>query len=187
MILTESSVELARVERTLMPYFFSNAAPTGRTSWEMIWVVYQITSPSFLAASIIAGSAAQADPAAAMTQAATIERSTRHGHLMAFLPKPRLGRRLLLGCPAATRPQDLLSRNPRQFEAAIVPIGQGLDRRHHLRREQPDVLLRQIAGQRAELQHADELLEPHEVVALGDAPADRVGAAANHDPTLDQM
>jgi hypothetical protein len=32
MILTESSVELARVERTLMPYFFSKAALTGRTS-----------------------------------------------------------------------------------------------------------------------------------------------------------
>src|ERR1700704_2337121 len=87
MILTESSVELARVERTLMPYFFSNAALTGRTSWEMIWVVYQITSPSFLAASIRAGSAAQAEPAARIAQGAPIERSTRHGDLMALLPK----------------------------------------------------------------------------------------------------
>src|SRR6478735_11668778 len=97
MILTESSVELARVERTLMPYFFSNAALTGRTSWEMIWVVYQITSPSFLAASIRAGSAPRADPAARITQAATIGRSTPHGHLMAFLPQPRLGRRFVVG------------------------------------------------------------------------------------------
>jgi hypothetical protein len=97
MILTESSVELARVERTLMPYFFSNAALTGRTSWEMIWVVYQITSLSFLAASIRAGSAARADPAARITQAATIERGTGRGHLMAFLPKPRLGRRFVVG------------------------------------------------------------------------------------------
>ena len=103
MILTESSVELARVERTLMPYFFSNAALTGRTSWEMIWVVYQITSPSFLAASIKPGSAARADPAARITQAATIERNTGRGHLMAFLPKPRLGRRFVVGMPRRPR------------------------------------------------------------------------------------
>jgi hypothetical protein len=85
MILTESSVELARVERTLMPYFFSNAALTGRTSWEMIWVVYQITSPSFLAASIKPGSAPGQTrrPGSAGRH---IERSTRHGHLMAFPP-----------------------------------------------------------------------------------------------------
>ncbi len=55
---TATSVESARVESTLMPYFFSNAAVTGRTSWLMIWVVYQNTSPSFLAASTNAGSAA---------------------------------------------------------------------------------------------------------------------------------
>src|SRR5882672_7673693 len=41
-------------------YFFSNAAVTGRTSWLMIWVEYQLTSPSFLAASIRAASAAYA-------------------------------------------------------------------------------------------------------------------------------
>jgi hypothetical protein len=47
-----------------MPYFFSNAALTGRTSWLMIWVEYQLTSPSFLAAAIKAASAANAEPAA---------------------------------------------------------------------------------------------------------------------------
>src|SRR5215470_16403015 len=58
-ILTATSVALARVARTLMPgYFFSNAAVTGRTSWLMIWVEYQLTSPSFLAASTRAASAA---------------------------------------------------------------------------------------------------------------------------------
>ena len=79
MILTESSVELARVERTLMPYFFSKAALTGRTSWPMIWVVYQTTSPSFLAASINAGSAASADPATTLTAAANNERRSQRG------------------------------------------------------------------------------------------------------------
>ena len=57
-IFTAVSVALARVERTLMPYFFSNAAVTGRTSWLTIWVVYQTTSPSRLAAAISAASAA---------------------------------------------------------------------------------------------------------------------------------
>src|ERR1700674_5537634 len=61
MILTDSSVEFARVERTLMPYFFSKAALMGRTSCAMIWVVYQVTSPSFFAASIKAASAAWAE------------------------------------------------------------------------------------------------------------------------------
>src|SRR5262249_38334193 len=60
-ILIAVSVALARVERTLMPgYFFSNAAVTGRTSWLMICVEYQYTSPSFLAAAISAASAASA-------------------------------------------------------------------------------------------------------------------------------
>src|SRR5262249_5718277 len=60
-ILTATSVALARLSRTLMPgYFFSNAAFTGRTSWLIIWVEYQLTSPSFLAASIRAASAAYA-------------------------------------------------------------------------------------------------------------------------------
>src|SRR5262249_24281051 len=62
-ILTATSVALARVARTLMPgYFCSKAAVTGRTSWLMIWVEYQLTSPSFLAASIKAASAARAWP-----------------------------------------------------------------------------------------------------------------------------
>src|SRR5215470_5827128 len=60
-ILTATSVALARTERTLMPgYFFSKAAVTGRTSWLMIWVEYQNTSPSFFAAAIMAASAAMA-------------------------------------------------------------------------------------------------------------------------------
>jgi hypothetical protein len=37
------------------------------------------------------------------------------------------------------------------------------------------------------LQHADELLEAHEIVALGDAAAHCVGAAADHDAALDQL
>src|ERR1700704_2395442 len=41
-------------------YFFSKAAVTGRTSWLMIWVEYQLTSPSFLADPIRAASAAYA-------------------------------------------------------------------------------------------------------------------------------
>jgi hypothetical protein len=86
MILTESSVELARVERTLKTYYFSNAALTGRTSWATIWVVYQTTSPSFLAASIKAASAARAETAARLTATATAEHRTQHRHPMALLP-----------------------------------------------------------------------------------------------------
>jgi hypothetical protein len=56
--LTASSVELARIARTLMPYFFSKAALTGRTSWLMIWVEYQTTSPSFFAAAMRSASTA---------------------------------------------------------------------------------------------------------------------------------
>jgi hypothetical protein len=74
MILTASSVELARVARTLMPYFFSKAALTGRTSWVMIWVVYQTTSPSFFAASVSAASAAWAQAPVRLSAAAIIQR-----------------------------------------------------------------------------------------------------------------
>ena len=42
-------------------YFFSKAAVTGRTSWLMIWVEYQMTSPSFFAASMVAASMAKAE------------------------------------------------------------------------------------------------------------------------------
>src|SRR5258705_9423138 len=79
------------------------------------------------------------------------------------------------------------SRDLRQFEAAIVPVRQRLDRRHHLRGEQADVLLGQMSGQRTELQHADELLEADEIVTLGDAAAHGVGTTAHHDPALDQL
>src|SRR5262245_59195188 len=82
MILTASSVELARVARTLMPYFFSKAALTGRTSWLMIWVVYQTTSPSVLAASIKAASAAWAQEPARLRTAAIVQRR----YAIAFLP-----------------------------------------------------------------------------------------------------
>src|SRR5439155_4744941 len=79
-ILTAVSVALARVERTLMPgYFFSKAAVTGRTSWLMIWVEYQTTSPSRFAAAINVASAAlatlQATPAANATAAVDIKRA----------------------------------------------------------------------------------------------------------------
>src|SRR5882757_6214020 len=49
-----------------MPYFFWKASAAGRVNWLMIWVVYQVTCPSFLAAAIRASSAALAigaDPA----------------------------------------------------------------------------------------------------------------------------
>src|SRR5215471_13133264 len=99
MILTDSSVELARVERTLMPYFCSKAALIGRTSWLMIWVVYQTTSPSFLAAAINAGSAAPAGAPARLTAAqaaAEMERKRRRAIILlhqAFEETPDLCRR----------------------------------------------------------------------------------------------
>src|SRR5262249_32614629 len=84
MILTESSVELARIERTLMPYFFSKAALTGRTSWLMIWVVYQTTSPSFFAAATNAASAARAEPAGRLKTAAMMKRRGQCRRAMAL-------------------------------------------------------------------------------------------------------
>src|SRR5262245_58968773 len=84
MILTASSVELARVARTLTPYFFSKAALTGRTSWLMIWVVYQTTSPSFFAASTKVASAAWAHEPARLKAAAIVQRR----YAIAFLPWP---------------------------------------------------------------------------------------------------
>src|SRR5262249_41080954 len=178
MILTETSVELARAARTLTPYFFSKAALTGRTSWLMIWVVYQTTSPSFGAAAIRAAAAPCAQPPArlAAQTAAAGKRRPQRRRAMAFSPEP-----------AATAPPDLFRGDSRQFETAVVTVGQRPDRRQHLRREQADVLLRQMRRQRAELQHADELLEAHTVVAFGDAAAHRVGAAADHDAALDQL
>src|SRR5262249_47518490 len=87
MILTAISVELARIARTLMPYCFSNAALTGRTSWLMIWVEYQVTSPSFFAASISAASAAWTVPPARPTAAAaTIARRSQRADTIEFLP-----------------------------------------------------------------------------------------------------
>src|SRR4051812_38594107 len=93
-ILTAVSVALARVARTLMPgYFFSKAADTGRTSWLMIWVEYQLTSPSFFAAAISAASAASAEPPASVaTQAsATVHRGhdmgTSSGGIAGAIPE----------------------------------------------------------------------------------------------------
>src|SRR5262245_52660115 len=184
MILTASSVELARVARTLMPYFFSKAALTGRTSWLMIWVVYQTTSPSVLAASIKAASAAWAQESARLRIAAIVQRR----YAIAFLPCSRLARappaRVAARVPARPAPTRPLGR---QRKAAIVGVGQRLDRGHNFRREQPDVLFREPSRQGAELQHADEFLEAHAMMAFGDAAAHRVGAAADHDPALDQL
>src|SRR5262249_55502542 len=74
MALTAISASPERDARILTPgYFFSNAAVTGRTSWLMIWVVYQVTSPSFLAASITLASMAWAEPAMSDPARASIE------------------------------------------------------------------------------------------------------------------
>src|SRR5262245_3233549 len=184
MILTASSVELARVARTLMPYFFSKAALTGRTSWLMIWVVYQTTSPSFLAASTKAASAACAQEPARLRTAAIVQCR----YAIAFLPMARgLPAFRRLARNASPRSRRLFGREARQCKAAIVGVGQHLDRGHDLRREQPDVLFREPRRQGAELQHADQLLKAHAMMAFGDAAAHRVGTAADHDPALDQL
>src|SRR5262245_50318003 len=183
MILTASSVELARVARTLTPYFFSKAALTGRTSWLIIWVVYQTTSPSFFAASTKAASAAWAQEPARLRTAAIVQRR----YAIAFLPWPAPCPPLRYSGRDAGLAAGLFGRDSRQRKAAIVGVAQGLDRGHDLRREQPDVLFCEPRRQGAELQHADELLEAHAMMAFGDAAAHRVGAAADHDPALDQL
>src|SRR4051794_32762778 len=58
MSFTASSTESPRTELTRMPYFFWKASMAGRPNWLTIWVVYQVTWPSFLAAAISASSAA---------------------------------------------------------------------------------------------------------------------------------
>src|SRR5262249_9760807 len=52
------------------------------------------------------------------------------------------------------------------LQAGIFLVGQRLQGRQHLAREQPDVLLRQIARQRRELQHRQKILETEQPMTV---------------------
>src|SRR5439155_24662806 len=72
------------------------------------------------------------------------------------------------------------------LRACIFLVGEALERRHHLAREQLDVPFGQVARQRAELQQAEQILESKEAMSIHELLANRVGAAADDDALFDQ-
>jgi hypothetical protein len=70
----------------IMPYFFSKAAAAGRANWSMICVVYQVTLPSFFAASIRAASWARTVPPDSMAKAARRQAASPAGTLLPCMP-----------------------------------------------------------------------------------------------------
>src|SRR5262245_54470040 len=72
------------------------------------------------------------------------------------------------------------------LQAGIFLVGQRLQGGQHLAREQPDVLLREVARQRGELQQRQEILEAEQPVGVRQRLAHGVRAGAEGDGLHDQ-
>src|SRR6185437_6492066 len=74
-----------------------------------------------------------------------------------------------------------------RLHAGIFLVAEGLERRHHLGREEAEILLRQIGGQGREMEIGEEVLEAQPAMRLDELAPHRVGAAAEEDAGLHQI
>src|SRR2546429_6247413 len=73
-----------------------------------------------------------------------------------------------------------------RLQAGVFLVGQALQRRQHLAREQPDVLLGEAAREARELQQREKILEAEQAMRIHQLLAHGIGTAAEHDPLLDE-
>src|SRR6516165_6885055 len=150
----------------LAPLFLSSAA---FTSSSLAWVrpTKTVVAPSSASASAVARPMPPAAPVTITTS--SLNRSfcsTASSHL------------------AASRLRALFRRLG--LQAGIFLVGQRLQGRQHLAGEQPDVLLREIARERRELQHRQKILETEQPMTVHQLLAHGVRAAAQDDALLDE-